>query len=284
MKDNRRLEIRAMTRGELDLACDWAAVEGWNPGLYDAECFYRTDPHGFFIGLLDGEPIGSISAVAYGKSYGFLGFYIVKPDYRGQGFGIQLWNAGMERLQGRNIGLDGVVAQQDNYKKSGFTPAYRSVRYRWEADAQRSVVRDVVQLSEVPKEKLGAYDLRLFGVDRRQFLECWISRPQTESLGVLHEGNPVGYGVLRKCRNGFKMGPLFADDLDIADLLFRGLTANLDQGTEVFLDVPQVNLAAVRLASEKAMTPVFETARMYVGGAPNIPVNRWFSVTSFELG
>jgi len=128
VKDNRRLEIREMIRRELDLACDWAAVEGWNPGLYDAECFYRTDPHGFFIGLLDGEPIGSISAVAYGKSYGFLGFYIVKPDYRGQGFGIQLWNAGMERLQGRNIGLDGVVAQQDNYKKSGFTLAYRSVR------------------------------------------------------------------------------------------------------------------------------------------------------------
>jgi len=29
---------------------------------------------------------------------------------------------------------------------------------------------------------------------------------------------------------------------------------------------------------------VFETARMYRGAAPDLPVDRWFGVTSFELG
>jgi hypothetical protein len=43
--------IRRMTRQEVDIAIDWAAAEGWSQGLYDADCFYITDPKGFFIGL-----------------------------------------------------------------------------------------------------------------------------------------------------------------------------------------------------------------------------------------
>ena len=66
--------IRTMTRQEIDIAIDWAAAEGWNPGLHDADCFYAADPHGFLIGLLGDEPIATISAVKYGASFGFLGF------------------------------------------------------------------------------------------------------------------------------------------------------------------------------------------------------------------
>jgi len=103
--------IRTMTRQEINLAVDWAAGEGWNPGIHDADCFYAADPGGFLVGMLGDEPIATISAVKYGHSFGFIGFYIVKPEYRGKGYGIQIWNAGMESLSGRSIGLDGVVAQ-----------------------------------------------------------------------------------------------------------------------------------------------------------------------------
>ncbi|MBI5572136.1 MAG: GNAT family N-acetyltransferase [Desulfomonile tiedjei] len=273
-----------MTRQELDLAVDWAAAEGWNPGLSDAECFYRTDPGGFFIGLLDGTPIGSISAVAYGDSYGFLGFYIVRPEHRGRGFGIQLWHAAMERLKGRNIGLDGVVAQQDNYKKSGFRLASRNIRYQWMVVRQAAAGSGAIPLSKVAWDDILAYDLQLFGVERESFLECWITRPETTALGVLDGPNLAGYGVLRKCRNGFKVGPLFADTPPLADLLLQELTADLEPGSTVFLDVPEVNAQAVSLADAYGMTRVFETARMYTGEEPDIPLDRWFGVTSFELG
>jgi hypothetical protein len=42
-----KYQIRTMTRSELDLTVDWAAAEGWNPGLDDAECFFQTDSSGF---------------------------------------------------------------------------------------------------------------------------------------------------------------------------------------------------------------------------------------------
>jgi len=41
--------FRTMKRGEVDLAVDWAASEGWNPGLDDAACFHAADPGGFLI-------------------------------------------------------------------------------------------------------------------------------------------------------------------------------------------------------------------------------------------
>jgi aryl-alcohol dehydrogenase-like predicted oxidoreductase len=44
------------------------------------------------------------------------------------------------------------------------------------------------------------------------------------------------------------------------------------------------NAAAAAIAREAGMRPAFETARMYTGDTPAIPVERVFGVTSFELG
>ena len=109
----------------------WAADEGWNPGRCDAIPFHAADPTGFLIAEAeDGEPAAAISVVRYGDSFGFLGLYIVRPEYRGRGLGMAVWKAGMEYLAGRTVGLDGVVAQQDNYRKSGFELAHRNVRFQ----------------------------------------------------------------------------------------------------------------------------------------------------------
>ena len=52
--------IRPMIRAEVDRVIDWAAAEGWNPGLDDAECFYPTDRAGFLLGLREDEPVAAI--------------------------------------------------------------------------------------------------------------------------------------------------------------------------------------------------------------------------------
>ena len=82
------LRIRAMRPDEIPLAVDWAAAEGWNPGLADATCFASVDPEGFFIGEIDGAPVATVSCVNYGARFSFLGFYIVRADLRGRGYGL----------------------------------------------------------------------------------------------------------------------------------------------------------------------------------------------------
>ena len=120
------LDIRALTRSEFDTAIEWAANEGWNPGLDDGDPFHGADPAGFIGGWRDERLIACISAIRYGADFGFIGFYLCRPEFRGQGYGLQVWQAGMAHLSGRTIGLDGVVDQQENYRKSGFELAHRN--------------------------------------------------------------------------------------------------------------------------------------------------------------
>jgi GNAT superfamily N-acetyltransferase len=276
--------IRTMTRQEINIAVDWAAAEGWNPGLYDADCFYAADPGGFLVGMLGDEPIATISAVKYGHSFGFIGFYIVKPEYRGKGYGMQIWNAGMELLSGRTIGLDGVIAQQDNYKKSGFALAYSNVRYQGTGGGDYPAGAGIVPLSALVFDDICAYDQAFFPDNRREFLKYWIDRPQSAALGIVRDNKLAGYGVLRICRTGFKVGPLFADSPECAEQLFVALKSHAPESAPVFLDIPAVNAAAVDLVNRHNMTVSFETARMYAGKAPDLPINRLFGVTTFELG
>jgi hypothetical protein len=79
------LSIRTMRPDEVSIAVNWAAAEGWNPGLSDDACFVATDPEGFFIGELDGAPAATVSCVNYDKGFAFLGFYIVRADLRARG-------------------------------------------------------------------------------------------------------------------------------------------------------------------------------------------------------
>ena len=281
---NNSYTIRTMSRQQVDIAIQWAAAEGWNPGLHDAVCFYTADPNGFLIGLLGDEPIATISAVKYGETFGFLGLYIVKPDYRGKGYGIQIWNAGLEYLANRTIGLDSVVAQQDNYKKSGFVLAYRHVRYQGTSDGQHQVHAGIVPLSELTFDDVYIYDKAFFPDDRVDFLKYWINQPQGIALGILQNRKLTGYGVLRRCRSGYKIGPLFADNPEFAEYLFAALKSYIPEGDSFFLDVPEVNPAAVDLAKRHSMTVTFETARMYKGQCRDLPINRMFGVTTLELG
>jgi len=271
-----------MARPEMDVAVDLAAAEGWNPGLDDAGAFRAADPEGFLIGLLDGEPIGCVSAVSYEGRFGFIGLYIVAPRYRGQGYGIQLWNAAMARLSGHIVGLDGVVAQQENYRRSGFTLAYRNVRF--EGRGGGAVPADLVDARAVPFEVLTGYDRRMFPAARPAFLRAWIDAPGTHVLASFDGQTLRGYGAIRPCRIGFKIGPLFADTPGLAEALYRGLSAHAPATAPVYLDAPEANPDAIALSERHGLRRVFETARMYTGSAPAVETSRVFGVTTFELG
>jgi ribosomal protein S18 acetylase RimI-like enzyme len=276
------LTIRAASEEEFATAVDWAAAEGWNPGLDDLAAFHGVDPAGFLMGFAGDKPVSSISVVRYGRGFGFLGFYIVHPDHRGTGLGIATWRAGMEHLGERTVGLDGVVAQQHNYRKSGFVLAGNNLRHtgtvaidKAPAGVRRATATDVTALA--------AYDRRHFPAPRDGFVRDWVTGPRT-ALIADRDGYIAGYGVIRACRTGFKIGPLFADDETVAYDLFVALCASLDGPAEVSLDTPDGNQSAVRLAERFGLAPVFETARMYRGPAPASPTSSVFGVTTFELG
>lgn len=190
--------------------------------MRDADCFHRTDPDGFLEGIVDREPVACISVVRYGNSFVFLGFHIVKPGFRGISYGLRIWNAGLARLQGRTLGLYGVASQQESYRRSGFTLAWRNIRFMGTGVGADGKTEGIVPLSSIAINLPISNDRPFFADDRRRFLECWSEKGLGHtSLGVIGANGLSGYVVIRACRNRFKIGPLFADSSDDSDRTFH---------------------------------------------------------------
>lgn len=274
--------IRNMKPEEMKIAVDWATKEGWNPGLSDNDVFYNSDPEGFFVAELNGEIIGVKSAVNYNNEFGFMGFYIIKPEFRGKGYGYDLWKHAFNRVKSILSGMDGVVEQQNNYMKSGYKLFYRQMRYEG-MNIKGEETENVINISPDLFEQIVNYDSKVFPSERRKFLSLWLNQKEISSKVLIEDGDIKGYGVIRPCVKGFKIGPLFADDFDSAEKLFLSLV-NFTEGKEVYLDIPEVNEGANRLIKKYEMNYVFETARMYNNGSPKTGTDKVFGVTTFELG
>src|SRR5215213_3668509 len=169
------LRIRPMRPDEISIAVNWAAAEGWNPGCADDACFAAADPAGFLIGELEGAPAATVSCVNYGANFAFLGFYIVREDLRGRGYGLRIWNAAIAHAGPRVIGLDGVVAQQQNYRRSGFELAYANVRYGGVVASPSVPQATLVALTEIALAAVEACDASVFPAPRTAFLRAWIN-------------------------------------------------------------------------------------------------------------
>jgi len=276
--------IRKASRADLDILIDWAAREGWNPGLDDAPAFWAADPDGYWIAEEDGVVAAALSLVRYDAAYAFLGFYMAHPDYRGQGIGFTLWQKAVSAAGDRTIGLDGVVAQQDNYRKSGFVFAHANFRYGGEVQCVEPPGTELVSVSPVHVPILADYDARFNPARRDAFLREWLKALTTrESFVLIRNAEVLGYGTIRACREGHKIGPLFADTETGADLIFRKLVTSVGGG-QIYLDIPAPNAAARALCDRYNLKPVFETARMYRGPAPDLPLGQIYGITTFELG
>lgn len=290
MSTQRPCTVRTLRRDEIALTIELAAREGWNPGLHDAACFAEADPDGFLAAEVDGRLAGCLAAVRYAGGFGFIGLYIVVPEWRGHGIGWQMWQHGMQRLDGHLVGLDGVPAQQANYRKSGFHLAWQNMRYAGTAasGAAASVPAPagmtIVPLAQVSFATVCADDRRVFPAAREGFLRTWCAVPEATALACLSGTRLAGWGVIRRCREGHKIAPLVAESPAVADALFGALCARVPAGDAVYLDVPLPNAQAVALASRHGLRGVFETARMYTGEPPPCELDRVYGITSFELG
>ena len=281
------LILRKLTREELDVAVEWAAAEGWNPGLHDADVFWNTDPDGYLGAELDGELVATGSIVSYGGRYGFMGFFIVRSDLRGRGIGTRLWYHRRDTLKSRlqsgaAIGMDGVFDMQDWYARGGFEFSHRNLRMEGIGTAARPAA-EIVGLSTLPFDSVANYDRDCFGCDRERFLREWIRMPGVTALGFQRDDRLCGYGVIRMCREGRKVGPLFAQDDDCAQALFEALSNEAD-GEPIWLDVPESHAGAMQLAERHGMKEVFGCARMYCGRPPEMNGTGIYGITTFELG
>lgn len=278
--------IDRMTRAEADILDGWAAAEGWNPGLSDIDIAWSYDPEAFIALRKDDTLAGGGAIISYEGAAGFMGLFIMRADLRRQGLGRILWHERLKRLRARlrpgaPIGMDGVFEMAPFYEAGGFKYLYRDLRF--EGTAQGALDPAAIPLRQIPWPDLVAYDAQVSGLRREGFMRAWLGQEGGHGFALHEAGAMAGYGFLRPCRVGFKLGPLYASDPAIARrLLFSLLFAARD--SQVQIDVPEPNLAAMALMNELGWPSPFGCARMVYGTAPAVPVEQVFGVTSFEFG
>lgn len=280
-------QFRPLCFEEFEVLVGWAALEGWNPGKEDAALFWATDPQGYY-GYFDKDTlIGGGSIVSYSGRFGFMGFFIVHPDYRAQGLGGRLWQLRrdtlLSRLQpGAAIGMDGVVAMQPFYQQGGFAIAFRDERYeKTGTPYPPNPAISLITPADYPA--VFAFDLACFGVPREAFMTGWLSSSNATAVKYTGPEGLQGFAVLRACQTGYKIGPLFADNHLVAQSLYE-YCLNSAIGQPVYLDIPVCNEAAVALVRQYGAHYVFECARMYHGTPPAVATAKIFGITTFELG
>ncbi|MEO9516550.1 MAG: GNAT family N-acetyltransferase [Paracoccaceae bacterium] len=276
------MTIRMMTLDDLQTVLEWAAEEGWNPGLDDAIAFYAADPKGFLLKEKDGAPVAAISVVNHDANTAFLGLYLCKKGHRGQGHGMDVWRAGIAHAQDRCIGLDGVPDQQQNYARSGFVNYGSTVRY----EGHLPSMTDPRMRAAAPDDigDLVAQDAKACGIKRTAFATTWFTQSPTRQTMVLAEGSDItGFATFRRCHLGCKIGPLYAaSEADAQALL--GANPFPTAQEPCFVDVFDHNAPLAKMLKSLGFEATFETARMYSGAEPINNPAKFQAIATMELG
>lgn len=285
--DFENIRLQKLDQNELITLVSWAEKEGWNPGPHDAEVFYAADPDGHYGYFIDDQMIAGGSIISYHAQFGFMGLFIVKPEFRYSGIGRKLWYQRRDMLlsrlnEGASIGMDGVVAMQPFYSKGGFVSAFRDERHELTGSKQEIDTR-ITRICDEDFPAIFKYDTQCFGYQRYEFLDPWLKIPGNSNFKYESDGNLLGFVVMRKAALGYKIGPLFAENQQVAEALYKACLNEVPNEL-VYLDISSANKEAVELTKKFNTKFVFECARMYHGKAPSLPIHKIFGITTFELG
>lgn len=197
-----QLQIRTLNKADLPLVTAWARAEQFAPGRGDFAIYRHTDRQGVWVGCLDGRPIGCIAGVRYNAGYGFIGLFLVQPEYRGQGYGRQLWAHALVHLEGvACIGIEAAPARIADYVSWGFVPASPTRRWQCIADgraAPQAAPADGLSLAAgpaIPEAAVQAYDAVREPSPRPHFLADWLHHPAGTVLALIDAaGTCHGFG------------------------------------------------------------------------------------------
>ena len=278
-----------MTQVEAKRLVDWAESEGWNPGTHDAETLWKADQDAFLAMVVDEKLAGGGAIFRHSSSFGFMGLFIMTPEFRGQGLRRQLWVERRDRLRERLgekgvVGLDGVDAMLPFYARGGFEPAYRHCRFSLDVSGRSfEANRKVRKIDHEIQRELLSFDQGCFPGERSSYVSAWLQQPEALLLGSFEGDLLNGYSVLRPCRSGWKVGPLYANGADAARALLQECCRLSSHGT-VSIDVPENNVEGWKLCESLGMEQVFQCTRMYLGNAPDLHHDRIFGITCLEAG
>lgn len=288
------LRILPLETEDIPAVTTWARQEGFAPGHGDVAIYRHTDRQGIWVGWLGNERIGCITGVRYNAAYGFIGLYLVRPPWRGRGYGLQLWRHALEHLQDLAcIGVEAAPDRADDYASGGFRPASATVRWQAISDGEPVASPEpggpwqLLEGAAIPPNAVQWFDAQREPSPRPHFLAQWLNHRAGTVLALVDaQGNCHGFGRIRPCLlhrgEGWRIGPLMAETPEAAVQLLQGLL--LRHAGVVLIDAPAANAQAATVLEGQGFSPISETLRMYRGAAPAVSLQDVYGLACLELG
>lgn len=208
-----------------------------NRGENDANIHYQVAQDGknwlLLVPAETNKPEGMVVALTYPNATAWVAFYIMSEGFRGIGLGRALWKemeSTFERDGALIIGLDGVEAQVETYKRRGFVDCARIPLMTRESVAKKPVdvtwsqedAVDVHDFHNIEPEMLAKLDLEHTGLDRRAYWQALVTQNHGRGYAIVSDGGVTGFVLARPCEHGQRIGPLYAaTEAQARQLLYR---------------------------------------------------------------
>ena len=294
---NSLLTIKPLYESDIDFVTEISRKEGFAPGVGDLRIYQNTDSQGLWVGWFNDIPIGCIAGVRYNQNYGFLGLFLVIEEYRGRGFGLQLWEKALDHLSDLPcIGLEAAPERIPDYSKWGFAISSKTTRWQWLGDGkllEDNLSNDdlsnysFVEGGSIPSDAVEIFDEKRETTPRPHFLSNWLNHPAGKVIAVIDsQGQCHGFGRIRPCLlrsgDGWRIGPLMADNPKLLKILLKKLIDS--HPGLIIIDAPGLNKFASDLFKDLGFISESETFRMYRGSQPPVSMDDVYGLACLELG
>ncbi|KAA3609314.1 MAG: GNAT family N-acetyltransferase [Calditrichaeota bacterium] len=193
-----------MLLSDIDFAYACILQEGWDGENKSAlQGMFEFGPEGCFLLEERGVRVGVCVAVKYAHS-GFIGDLIVLNEFRGKGYGTQLFQHSVNYMESQgitNLYLDAALAAVPIYEREGFRTVDRSLRFIGTVPGKPHAHVRPFQPTDL--RQIITMDRKYFGDDRSFFLTrngtfypeyCFVFE-KNDAIGGFIMGHP-GIGVL----------------------------------------------------------------------------------------
>jgi GNAT superfamily N-acetyltransferase len=246
------IEIRLMTIDDLRLGLRLSLQAGWNQIESDWLRFMNMEPDGCFVAELDGCPVGTTTTCIFEK-VAWIAMVLVDKDSRGLGVGTNLLNHSLDYLNTRKVKtvrLDATSAGRPIYEKLGFVPEYELARFEGIARPGKSGPVIIEAAPEIFADMIG-FDRQTTGTNRAKMLSLLFKEfPRNTRVLTLHN-KLKGFITMRPGANAVQIGPCTAT-MDAGPALLSD-ALNRCAGKAVFVDIPTVNVHAVKIAESSGL-------------------------------
>jgi creatinine amidohydrolase len=270
----------------LDNIPDLAALSqqaSWNQRKEDWK-FFLDNSDGCYAMFHQNKVVGTVTTISYEKKISWISMVLVEPGYRRMGIAARLMEKAIEFLSvAESVKLDATPMGRNVYEKLGFKDEYiiRRLEYRCNFRSP-SVSPEISPILKEDMPQIIEFDRKAFGAERSCLIEYLIK--QDTGIKYSSAGIIEGYCMVRDGEKFTHIGPLVANNSDIAKKLIIAATLNNLGNKTVIIDVIDMHNDFVRYLLNSGFSEQRYFTRMYKGRNIEGNPGKYFAVAGPEFG